>query len=34
MKDFDIQIIDASYHRNGIGGNGFHAILFTFEEEK
>lgn len=29
-----IKIIQASFHRNGICGNGFYAILFDWTEDK
>ena len=32
MSDLKITIIEASYHRNGISGAGFHAILFDEAE--
>ena len=34
MKKQVLEIIEASYHRNGIGGAGFTAILFKDHEEK
>jgi hypothetical protein len=29
----ELKIIDASFHRNGIGGVGFYAIIFDDKEE-
>ena len=34
MLDEKIKIIDASYHRNGVGGMGFYAIIFEDSDEK
>lgn len=31
MKD-KIEIVDFSWHRNGISGNGFYAVLFDWTE--
>jgi hypothetical protein len=28
----DIDVTDVAYHRNGVGGNGFHVVLFTDPE--
>ena len=28
-----IKVTDMSYHRNGIGGNGFHVALFDYKDE-
>lgn len=29
----DYKLIAIDYHRNGVGGNGFHVVLFTSEED-
>jgi hypothetical protein len=31
--ELDLKIIEASWHRNGIGGAGFYAIIFDDAEE-
>jgi len=28
-----IKIKEIAYHRNGISGNGFHVVLFSFKDE-
>jgi lipopolysaccharide biosynthesis protein len=28
-----VEILDASFHRNGVGGVGFHAIIFKYQED-
>ena len=33
MGQFIKRIVDVSYHRNGISGNGFHAVLFIGAEK-
>jgi len=32
MKTSDIKIIDCDYHRNGMGGEGFYAVLFKYQK--
>ena len=32
MSDIRVKIVDASYHRNGVAGVGFYAILFDEAE--
>lgn len=32
-RNVNVKIVSASYHRNGIGGEGFYAILFDDADE-
>lgn len=27
-----IDVLKVAYHRNGVGGNGFHAVLFKYDK--
>jgi hypothetical protein len=32
MREVNIEIVSASFHRNGVGGAGFYAIVFNDKE--